>query len=199
MSDYLWRELLWHIAAFGHAAVALPVAAILCVWLCAHARWSTSLWCAFAVLSCSAITLFLKLAFFSGDLGPVAGLENPSGHSAVGAVVYGSLAWIVSREMADWRRRILLLLTSAGVVAIGASLYAMGAHTLPDVLAGLALGGAFAIAFTRLAGGEDPPKGASRARLLLVVAIAAASLQGLPLATGFEPPGPVLVQLSGRL
>lgn len=187
ISHDLWTSLLWRIVNFGNVGMALPIAAILFVWLGARHRWRTGLWCAVAVLGCTATMLFLKVAFFAGDL-RLSGLENPSGHSAIGAVVYGSLAWVVSREMPGWRGRILLVLGCAGVAAIGASLYVLGAHTLPDVFAGLTLGSAFAMAFARLGCRDEAPVvGGSPVRLMLVVAVAALTLQGLHLATRFAP------------
>jgi membrane-associated phospholipid phosphatase len=195
MLHYLWTKLLWYIVDLGDVSVALPIAAILITWLCGHGRWRTGIWCAFAVLGCGAIILFLKLAFFAGDLRlPGLGLQNPSGHSAVGAVVYGSLAWIVSREMPGLRGRVLLFLGCADVVAIGTSLYVMGAHTLPDVVAGLTLGGACAAAFAWLGCRDDASMSGTPARLLLVIAIAALSLQGLHLVMRFEPTGLLLVR-----
>lgn len=188
MSHYLWTKLLWHIANFGDAGVALPIAAILVIWLCVQRRWGTGIWYAFAVLGCSAAILFIKLAFFAGELRlPTLGLQNPSGHSAVGAVVYGSLAWIVSREIPGRRGRVLLLLGCAGVAAIGASLYLEGAHTLPDVVAGLTLGGSCAAAFARFGDRGEAPVGGTPVRLMLTIAIAALSLQGLHLVAHIPP------------
>jgi membrane-associated phospholipid phosphatase len=186
MSHYLWTKLLWHVAGLGGIGIALPIAAILCVWLCARDRWRTGFWYVVAVLGCSAAILGLKLAVFAGDL-RLPGLENPSGHSAVGAVVYGSLAWVVARETPGWRGAALLVLGCAGVAAIGASLYAVRAHTLLDVLVGLALGSAFVIAFARLGCRDKAPVVGSPARLMVVIAFAALSLQGLQLATRFAP------------
>src|SRR5260370_305746 len=91
MSHYLWTKLLRHIVSLGSVGVALPIAAILFAWLCVRRRWRTGIWCAVAVLGCSGTIFFLKLAFFARDLS-VPGLENPSGHSAVAAGVYGELA-----------------------------------------------------------------------------------------------------------
>jgi membrane-associated phospholipid phosphatase len=186
MSHYLWTKLLWHIVSLGDVGVALPIATILFVWLCAHRRWQTGIWCVVAVLGCSAAIFFLKLAFFAGEL-RLPGLENPSGHSAVGAVVYGSLAWILSREMPGWRSRVVLLLGCTSIAAIGASLYVVRAHTLAEVLVGLTLGGACAMAFARLGCRDDVRIGRTPARLMLVIAIAALSLQGLHLATRLSP------------
>jgi membrane-associated phospholipid phosphatase len=182
MWQYLWTKLMWRVVDFGDVGVALPIAAIVAVWLCARRRWTTAIWYAVAVLGCSAVILFLKLAFFSGDLRlPALGLQNPSGHSAVSAVVYGSLAWIVSREMPGRYGRILLLLGCAGVVAVGASLYAVRAHPFADVVVGLSLGGACAMMFAVYGCGEEAPVSGPPARLMLVIALAALSLQGMTL------------------
>src|SRR5260221_14667577 len=129
MSHYLWTKLLRHIVSLGSVGVALPIAAILFAWLCVRRRWRTGIWCAVAVLGCSGTIFFLKLAFFAGDLS-VPGLENPSGHSAVAAVVYGSLASVVSREMPGWRGWVVVLLAFARGAAMGASLFVLRAHTL---------------------------------------------------------------------
>jgi len=182
MPQYLWTKLMWRVADFGDVGVALPVAAILTIWLCVNRRWSTALWYAVAVLGCSAAILFLKIAFFSGVLRlPTLGLQNPSGHSAVSAVVYGSLAWIVSREMRARSGRMLLLLACAGVIAVGASLYAVRAHTLADVIVGLTLGGLFATMFAAYGCREEGPMRGTPVRLMLVIALAALSLQGMTL------------------
>ena len=184
MPHYLWTKLLWHISDFGDVAVALPIAAILVAWLCLRGRRQTGLWYAVAVLGCSVTIFLLKMAFFAGDLRlPALGLHNPSGHSAVGAVVYGSLAWILSREMPGWRGRVLLLLGCAGVVAIGVSLYVLRAHTLPDVVVGLTLGSACAAAFSWRGYRDDiAARGAPPVRLMLAIVVVAISVQGLQLA-----------------
>lgn len=182
MWQYFWPKLMWRIADFGDVRVALPIAVILAVWLCVRRRWSTALWYAVAVLGCGAVMLFLKVAFFSGDLRlPALGLQNPSGHSAVSAVAYGSLAWIVSRDMPARSGRILLLLGCAGVTAVGASLYAVRAHTLADVIVGLTLGGLFAAMFAVYGCREEVPTRGTPARLMLVIALAALGLQGMTL------------------
>jgi len=188
MSHYLWTKLPWYIANLGNLRVAPPIAAILFVWLCARGSWRTGMLYAVAVIGCMATMFLVKLGFFTGNLRlPALGLENPSGHGAMGAVVYGSLAWVISREMPGWRGRTLLVLGCAGVAAIGASLYVLRMHTLPDVLAGLTLGSACAGAFAWLGCRDKAALGGSPARLLLVIIIAALSLQSFDLAMRFAP------------
>jgi membrane-associated phospholipid phosphatase len=192
----LWTRLLWRITSLGDIRFALPIAAILVIWLCTRRRWQTAIWYTVAVLGCGAAILFLKLAVFSGDLQLAAlGLQNPSGHSAVAAVVYGSFAWLLWREMPDWRGRALWLLACAGVAAIGASLYVVRAHTLADVFVGLTLGSGCALAFAWLNSDEAAPAGASPPpvrRLLLVVALVAMSLQAVHLMPRLTPTGLLL-------
>jgi membrane-associated phospholipid phosphatase len=180
MAHYYWTKLLFFIVNLGNFRIAVPIAAILLIWLCTHGRWRTGLWCAVAVIGCMAAMFLIKLGFFTGQLRlPELGLDNPSGHGAMAAVVYGPLAWVVGQEMPGWPRRVLLLLGAAGVAAVAVALYVLSVHTLPDILAGLTVGATCAAAFMRFSGRDEAQLGARPVQLLLVIAIAALSLQGL--------------------
>jgi membrane-associated phospholipid phosphatase len=180
MAHYYWTKLLFFIVNLGNLRIAVPIAAILFIWLCTHGRWRTGLWCAVAVTGCMATMFLIKLGFFTGHLRlPELGLGNPSGHGAMAAVVYGPLAWVVGREMPGWPRRLLLLLGGLGVAAVAVSLYLLSVHTLPDILAGLAVGCACAAVFMCFSGRDEADLGARPVHLMLVIAIAALSLQGL--------------------
>jgi len=188
MMHYLLAKLLWYTANLGNLRIAVPIAAILFVWLCALGRWRTALCYATAVVGCMATMFVIKLGFFTGHLRlPALGLENPSGHGAMSAVVYGSLAWVLSREVPGWRRRALVVLGCAGVGAIAASLYVLRMHTLPDVVAGLVLGGMFAAVCVRLAARGAASAGRGPVSLVVVIAVAALGVQGLPIATPLAP------------
>lgn len=70
----------------------------------------------------------------------------PSGHAMNSAVVYLTLAALLARSMADWRIRAYLLLVSVLlVVLIGFTRIYVGVHWPTDVLAGWAVGAAWAI------------------------------------------------------
>lgn len=70
----------------------------------------------------------------------------PSGHSALAAAVYLTLGMVASRFVP--RRRLRVLLIAVGVLvtgAVGASRVYLGVHWPTDVLAGWAVGGAWAL------------------------------------------------------
>lgn len=70
----------------------------------------------------------------------------PSGHAMNSAVVYLTLGALLARSMADWRIRMYLLLISMLlVVLIGFTRIYVGVHWPTDVLAGWAVGAAWAI------------------------------------------------------
>jgi membrane-associated phospholipid phosphatase len=69
------------------------------------------------------------------------GYSFPSGHAMGSMVVFGSLAYVVSRVAGRWRLRsatIALLLSS--IVAVGLSRVYLGVHWISDIAAGYAAG-----------------------------------------------------------
>jgi membrane-associated phospholipid phosphatase len=71
----------------------------------------------------------------------------PSGHAAGAAAIYFTLAALVGRRLHGWDRVLMGVGTAVLVLAIGFSRLYLGAHYLSDVLAGLALGTAWAAAW----------------------------------------------------
>jgi hypothetical protein len=127
----------------------------------------------------------LKLAFYTGDL-TVTGvaLRNPSGHAALSAAVYGSLAWIVAFQAADWRRPTLLLLGALAVAAIAVSRRYLHLHSTSDVAVGLLVGAAWAALFVWRGWWRHPPVGRNPLPLLLLLSAVALAVHGnhLPVA-----------------
>lgn len=187
-------RLLWRLDALGDLGVALPVAGVLLCWFLVHGRWRAGLWWATAVLGCVIFTFLAKLGFHSGRLSiPDLALDNPSGHSAMSAVVYGSIAWVVSRELQGSTGRVLLVSGWLGVASIGAALCVLGAHTLAEVIVGLALGGAWAGVFVLFGYRPVAPVTGQPLRLMLAIAIAVITLQGLHIAMRLVPTDLVLL------
>jgi undecaprenyl-diphosphatase len=188
MLQYLVMKAITWLATVGDLAIALAVAGILWARLAVHRRWRASLWWAVSVLGCAATTFLLKLGFQGGDLSlPGVALENPSGHAAMSTVVYGSAALVISREMQGWPGRVVLMLGWLGAVAIGLSMYFLRAHTGADVLAGWALGGAWAGGFAWLGWRGEPPVGRRPMQVILAIVITVLALQGLHLVIRLSP------------
>jgi undecaprenyl-diphosphatase len=190
MLQHVVRSAIGRIAAVGELGTALAVAGILWGWLAAHRRWHASLWWAVSVLGCAATTYLLKLGFQSGDLSlPGVALQNPSGHAAMSTVVYGSAALVISRGVQGWPGQVVSIVGWLGAVAIGLSMYFLRAHTGADVLAGWALGGAWAGGFTWLGWRGEPPMGGRPMPAILAIAIAVLALQGLQFIVHLSPIG----------
>jgi hypothetical protein len=131
----------------GDAAVTLPLAASLLVYLFL-VRWPRAAlsWAA-AIVACALAVTALKLTLLScgGAWRGVA--ASPSGHAALAAAVYGAVVAVAGRQLGR-RAAVLLRVTAlAVVVAIGMSRVAVGAHTVPEVLIGMAIGALAAAAF----------------------------------------------------
>jgi membrane-associated phospholipid phosphatase len=148
---------------FADEAVVLPLALAVGVALLVLGwRRGAMAWLV-AVGGTLALVLVLKLAGWA--CGPPL-LRTPSGHAAAAAVVCGGLALIMIRR--DRPRRALLIAVLAAAV-VGTSRLLLGAHSLPEVLLGGAIGIAGASLLARLAG--PPPQGL-RARWVAAVAVA---------------------------
>jgi len=148
---------------FADEAVVLPLAlAVGIALLVLGWRRGAVAWMA-AVGGTLALILVLKLAGWA--CGPPL-WRTPSGHAAAAAVVCGGLALIVGRR--DRPHRVLLIAVLAAAV-VGTSRLLLGAHSLPEVLVGGAVGIAGASLLARLAG--PPPQGL-RARWVAAVVVA---------------------------
>lgn len=122
------------------------------LWLTRH-RWSVALLC-MAVLGNAVLNTALKLAFarprpevFPYRIPGVGESASsfPSGHAMSAVVIYGTLAYLVTRlEPTRRLRRATLAFAAALVLAIGASRLYLGVHYPSDVLAGYVAGFAWA-------------------------------------------------------
>jgi undecaprenyl-diphosphatase len=70
----------------------------------------------------------------------VSGWAFPSGHAMNGVIVYGMLTYVLQGRLGAGERRIILMIATGLVLAIGFSRIYLGAHYLSDVLAGYASG-----------------------------------------------------------
>ena len=131
------------ISNFGDIAVLAPASLSLIVFL-AWIGWrrdATAYAAALAV--CLTVSLFSKLALATcGEGHSIFGVQSPSGHAAFGAIFYGSLAMLFGTGRAIGWRLALYGGAAALIAAIGVSRVALEAHTVPEVVVGLLIGGA---------------------------------------------------------
>jgi membrane-associated phospholipid phosphatase len=157
------------ISNFGDLAVALPVAAMVTLWLCCRMRWRAALWWIGGVGACVVSMFFIKLGFYTGDLALAGTLRNPSGHAAISMMVYGATACIIASQ---WKELGGAALAAGGIaiLGIGVSLFYLRSHTVSEILAGLLVGGLWAALFLRYGYRRDEPQPGRPLSLVLLVA-----------------------------
>ena len=139
----------------GDYAVLTAVVTAGALALLAARRWRVAAY--FVVVGIGASLLSRTLKAIVGRARPV--LEQtvatlpdspsfPSGHALGAAAVYPALLLVVWPWLAGRVRRLALTLTALVVVAVAASRVLLGVHYLSDVVAGAALGLAWAAACT---------------------------------------------------
>jgi undecaprenyl-diphosphatase len=140
------------VTALGAGTVVwlVVIVASVFLWVSCH-RWSAALlWV--SILGSGLINTVMKLFFnrprphlFPWRV-PYAGLSSfPSGHSMTAMVCYATLAFLITRlEPHHFLRRFIVALTALIIVGIGLSRMYLGVHYPTDVLAGFAMGLAWA-------------------------------------------------------
>jgi membrane-associated phospholipid phosphatase len=159
----------------GDLAVLLPIAVAIAVWLVVQRGWRDALAWAAALALCIGGTALLKIFRYACPL--LSAAHNPSGHTSLSALVYGTLAVILAAAMPGRRRVAVFLAAAALICAIAASRVALGAHSAADTAAGMILGFASLAVFAAhyLRQGHALP--ATRT-LAIVVALIVALLHG---------------------
>jgi membrane-associated phospholipid phosphatase len=132
---------------FGDLAVLLPLAAVMLLWLLVQRQQSGLLGWAIAVALCGGVTAVLKIYFFVCALSPE--LQSPSGHTSFSMLIYGGIALVIAAQSTGWQR-FMVLAGAAGLVGgIAISRILLGAHSLEEVLLGMAIGSIAIAVFAR--------------------------------------------------
>jgi membrane-associated phospholipid phosphatase len=159
----------------GDAAVLLPLAAMILLWLLlgralrAAAGWVVS------VLFCGGATAALKILFWGCP--PFAEMHGPSGHTSLATLVYGAIALIIAIESGGWRRRIAAAGGVGAILAIAVSRVMLHQHSLPEVILGCFIGSASLTLFGQ-GYRRSRPNGIRLSPLLLGAAVLVSVLHG---------------------
>jgi membrane-associated phospholipid phosphatase len=155
---------------FADLGLVLPLTGLVALALVALGRRREAFaWCLAIIGTLGAMAVLKVLVFVV--VGPQAGggLDNPSGHTASGTVVYGGLLALVAGRSAP-RLPVALLAGLAFGLLFGFARVALRVHTLADVLVGVAVGLGGVLALVRLAGPR--PVEARAAGMPVVAAVA---------------------------
>jgi membrane-associated phospholipid phosphatase len=139
--DIGMRTVVTLITGLGDAALLLPAAAVLLLYLLRTGSWRAATDWVAVLASCAGLTVVAKMMFHAcGGHFPALDIRSPSGHTSLSTTFYGCAALMLSANQ-NWPRRLAALLASAGlVVAIAASRVAVHAHTVEEAAAGFAIG-----------------------------------------------------------
>jgi len=146
------------ITALGSAPVLALVIAAATVLLAVARYYRSAVFVAVSALSGTALTISLKgwfgrprPEFVAHDL-YISGASFPSGHATMSAVVYLTLGTLLTRFVEGTGMRIAVLTLAAALSGlVGMTRIYLGVHWPTDVLAGWALGSAWALGCWALA------------------------------------------------
>lgn len=132
------------ITELGGPTVLMAVILIVAVLLASMRRWRTFAYWLAAVGFAEILVQLLKFTL-GHQRPPALASDNtlfsfPSGHATLSIVVYGFLAFLLTREQSQKLKRAVMLVAVVIVASISFSRLYLGAHWFSDVLAGLSLG-----------------------------------------------------------
>jgi hypothetical protein len=154
MSEAL-PQVLRMVTSFGDPAATLTVAALILSWLATMVSWGLAARWIVAVGGCGLVLTaqFGMFHHWSALFSPI-GLRVPSGHVAGSVIAYGGIALVAWHGLSGWGRVAAALGGAIPIVAVAASRWGLGAHTVAEILVG---GGAalvwlawFAVGYARL-------------------------------------------------
>jgi membrane-associated phospholipid phosphatase len=132
--------LLLALTQFGDAAVLLPLAAAVFLWLLYSRAAHAAAWWLLSVVLCGGLTAASKIFFWGCP--PISDLHSPSGHTSISTLVYGATALITVTEGGDWPSRTAAAAAVCFFPTIGVSRLLLDAHTVPEVFSGWIIGSA---------------------------------------------------------
>lgn len=171
------------ITELGDTVVTTSVTIVVFLWLVWQRAWRTAIYWVGAVGFAATLNTITKLAIHRsrpGDLAYVGVSEFsfPSGHATVNAVLYGFLAFLITRQVRPtWRLPIFAAVASFAMLIAFSRLY-LGAHWFSDVVGSLAFATTWLIVLG-IAYVRHHEKPFDRRRLALVACCALALIGGL--------------------
>jgi membrane-associated phospholipid phosphatase len=140
------------LSGLGDVAVVAPASAALVVGLLLLGVRRDAVTFAVAMFACVALALLAKLAFAACGAAPRFDIESPSGHAALGAAFYGSLAALLAGGRPLIVRLAFYVAAACAAVAVAYGRVELRAHSVAEVICGLLIGAAAAARFVALRG-----------------------------------------------
>lgn len=166
--DHIYHYALHMITNLGDSGFLTVVAFLAAAYLYFIGNQRAAGALCFALISCLLLMTLLKIGFIAcHQLIPSWHIRSPSGHAAMAAAIWGTLAAIIASHFEGWKRVLAPVLAALLVLFIALSRLLLHAHTLNEVLLGLFLGSL--IAFLGHLMLKNAPKIAFKARFLALI------------------------------
>ena len=135
------------VTAFGGIWIVSTVVTFTIIILLIHHKWRPTLFLMFVVLATEISAFLMKQAVAlprppdALHLITVSGFGFPSAHAAVAVALYGSLWYLLSLNLSRISTKLISTVSVVLVIVlIAESRLVLGVHSIPDVIAGSALG-----------------------------------------------------------
>ena len=147
-----------HITGVADTVVTLPAAATIAIWLLSGRAWRMAFWWGLLFTGGLAIVIATKLAFIGWGIGINAlDFMGMSGHAMRATAVFPVILYLVLlRSSPAMTASGVLLGISIGVL-VGVSRIALQVHSVSEVVAGCAIGGAVSLGFIWISRGLPKP------------------------------------------
>lgn len=141
------------ITFLGAKSVILPLLIVLSAWFAWTKRWRTAIHTlALGILTVSSIAAMKWMIHEPRPWGILQnnfdGFSFPSGHAALSIIFYLGLGLLLARQIAATYHRLIFILASIIIAAIGVSRLYLGAHWFTDVIGGWLVGAALLMLVT---------------------------------------------------
>jgi membrane-associated phospholipid phosphatase len=125
----------------GDSALLVPASLLLLAYLLYLGKRRLALVWMATVALCASLTLMVKIAFpvLGADL-PFPDMLHPSGHASFGTTFYLCAALMLAGDREGWRRTAILVAAVVLAAAIAISRVIVQAHSVSEVIFGLAIG-----------------------------------------------------------
>ena len=133
------------ISLLSNTEVIISIGLILGLYFISQSKWRRGMIMLFSILSTSMTVLLIKDIFLrarpENALQILSDPSFPSGHAALSATFFLSLAYIIAPHIASWiKREMMIVICVSMTLIIGISRLVLNVHWASDVIAGWALG-----------------------------------------------------------
>jgi membrane-associated phospholipid phosphatase len=165
--------------------------AVLTVAAAAYLAWGGARKAALVLIASLVVTAAsiaaLKIIFLGCSVYSPPWMLSPSGHTALAAAVWGTLAVIIACALEGWCRAIPLMMAAAISAAVAYSRVYLEFHTIKEICLGLALGTLVAAsAYAILQRAPPPPIKLKHLMIVLIIAGAASYSVHIPVEEGLR-------------